>query len=425
MKFIFSDSLDVVDPGYDFIADRTSIGRERQHDEKYPHEMLERAPYDGILISRAVLFPGGKYTPAQTMRFLRDGGRAFLRFNGPHQDKILMGDNGAFAYATLDAPPYTVEETLDFYADGLFTHGCSLDHIIFDYLPDNPSAQDAPLKAVQRFELTIQNAEKFLKLSPELGSAFTPIGTVQGWSPESKADSAKQLEAMGYRYLAIGGLVPLRTNQIHDCLKAIRKAISPEIQLHLLGFARVEQIHHFLQYDIASFDSTSPLIRAFKDSKNNYYSEKLNGGQNSGLDYYTAIRIPQATENAQLKRAIKEGRLNQEILQTKEALALERLRAYDKGDVDLDSTIDAVVDYNRFLIVDDGKSKEKNDAALELSKSALERTLRDQPWKHCLCSVCRTASIEVIIFRGSNRNKRRGFHNLNVYYEYLQKTLGK
>jgi hypothetical protein len=32
--------------------------------------------------------------------------------------------------------------------------------------------------------------------------------------------------------------------------------------------------------------------------------------------------------------------------------------------------------------------------------------------------------VEVIIFRASNRNKRRGFHNLGVYHKHLQKTVG-
>jgi len=421
VKFLFSDSVDVVDPDYDFLADRTAIGRERQRDDLYPHEILGRPPYDGILVSRAILFPGGKYSPAQTMRFRRDGGRTFLRFEGPQfSDKLLMGDNGAFAYAHLDTPPYTVEDTLEFYSDGRFTHGCSLDHIIFDFHPDNPPKEDVPATALRRYDITLQNAEAFLKLSKALGPSFVPLGTVQGWSPESKAAAALKLQEMGYRYLAIGGMVPLRTNQIHACLKAIRDVLSPDVHIHLLGFARAEQIHEFLPYRISSFDSTSPLIRAFKDSKNNYYFPKPNGG----LDYYTAIRIPQATENKHLKRAGQEGRLNQEILQTKESLALQRLRDYDKGTVDITAAVEAALDYNQFLICDDNKTKAQNDKAIADARAAMERTLTDKPWKRCSCSICRAVSIEVVIFRGSNRNKRRGFHNLAVYYDHLQATLG-
>ena len=43
------------------------------------------------------------------------------------------------------------------------------------------------------------------------------------------------------------------------------------------------------------------------------------------------------------------------------------------------------------------------------------RTLTDRPWKQCACAICRAISIEVVIFRASNRNKRRGIHNLGVY----------
>lgn len=102
------------------------------------------------------------------------------------------------------------------------------------------------------------------------------------------AQAAKELEDMGYQYLAIGGLVPLKVEQIHEVLVAIRAAIKPETNIHLLGFAKAERIDEFTNYGITSFDSTSPLIRAFKDAKANYYLE--NG--TSKLSYYTAIRIP-------------------------------------------------------------------------------------------------------------------------------------
>ena len=61
----------------------------------------------------------------------------------------------------------------------------------------------------------------------------------------------------------------------------------------------------FLQYKISSFDTTSPLIRAFKDKKKNYYS--LQSGK---ISYFTAIRVPQATKNNRFIRAAKEGKIN-------------------------------------------------------------------------------------------------------------------
>ena len=46
--------MDLVDPNYDFINDRSSPEREPYWDDCYPHEMLGYAPYDGILVSRAL-----------------------------------------------------------------------------------------------------------------------------------------------------------------------------------------------------------------------------------------------------------------------------------------------------------------------------------------------------------------------------------
>ena len=40
IKFIFADSMDLVDPNYDFINDRSSPEREPYWDDFYPHEML-------------------------------------------------------------------------------------------------------------------------------------------------------------------------------------------------------------------------------------------------------------------------------------------------------------------------------------------------------------------------------------------------
>jgi hypothetical protein len=46
--------------------------------------------------------------------------------------------------------------------------------------------------------------------------------------------------------------------------------------------------------------------------------------------------------------------------------------------------------------------------------------LTEKPWKKCTCAVCKDAGVEVIIFRGNNRNRRRGFHNTYVFYNLLK-----
>ena len=60
---------------------------------------------------------------------------------------------------------------------------------------------------------------------------------------------------------------------------------------------------------------------------------------------------------------------------------------------------------------------------LELPRHESEyaRVLKDAPWRTCPCAVCREIGIEVILFRGLNRNKRRGFHNLHALGEIVRR----
>ena len=428
MKFLYSDTQDYVDPDYDFLNDRSAPGRERYWDDLYAHELMTPAPYDGLLLSmsairQAVGVASSKvrYSTSEEQRLLRIGARKFLRYEGPqYKDSMLMGDCGAFAYVEHERPAYSPSEVVEFYLDAGFTHGVSPDHIIFDCDTDNPPASAVDPNVIERYGITQRNAEEFLRLVQLEGNEFEPMGAVQGWSPQSMAQAAKSLEKMGYRYLAIGGLVPLKVDVIHQVLHAVRAAIKPSTSIHLLGFAKADHIHEFVQHDITSFDSTSPLIRAFKDAKRNYYVESPNGG----LDYYAAIRIPQAIENARLVQGIKRGIFSAEDLQRREQLALKTLRSYDKNQAREEDALEAVLDYQRFLTLGDDKITD-DERARELAKSRLQiaRTLRDQPWKRCRCDVCSSVGVEVIIFRASNRNKRRGFHNLGVYHQHVQRTL--
>lgn len=428
MKFLYSDTQDYVDPQFDFLNDRCAAGRERYWDDVYAHEMLDTPPYDGLLVAMSAVRQADgvasskvRYTTAEEQRMLRIGARKFLRFNGPRfDDLMMMGDCGAFAYVEHPQPAFSPEEVVEFYLDAEFTHGVSPDHVIFECALSNPPAKEMP-EAHRRYQITLENARRFIELVHREGDLFVPIGAVQGWSPKSMASAAAQLVKMGYDYLAIGGLVPLKVDAIKAVLETIRREIGPEPKLHLLGFAKADHIHEFMdsRYGITSFDSTSPLIRAFKDQKANYYLEKPDGG----LDYYTAIRIPQALENSRLMQGVKRGIFSAEDLVRREQRALKTLRDFDSGRGSLDGTLQAIMDYHQFLIL--GEDGEASAHATTLAKTSdrIERTLREQPWKQCRCAVCRTAGVEVIIFRASNRNKRRGFHNLGVYHRHLRNTL--
>jgi hypothetical protein len=412
MKFLFSDSLDFVDPSYDFGQDRNLAGRRAHEDDQFPHEHLDLAPYDGILISRAIVGDAtrtGKYSQAQCMRFSREGARRFLRYPvEKYPNSMIMGDCGAFTYRNLRVPPYSVEDTLEFYEDCGFTHGCSVDHVILHF---NEKLIKPEPEMRRRYDLTLENARVFLRKSKRL-NGFTPIGVIQGWSPKSLGSAALQLSKMGYRYLAVGGLVPLRIRQITAALEAIRDAIPPHVQLHLLGFGKTTDLGLLLSHNVQSFDTTSPLLRAFKDGERNYYALRDDGE----LDYYTAVRIPQALDNTKLLRRAKRGRIDQDRLLEMETAALNSVRTYGKNGCTLSEAVRSIISYGRYALWNDREDDEYNERRLQKFKTAYTRTLKDRPWERCTCRVCRELGVEALVFRSSNRNKRRGIHNLHVFY---------
>jgi hypothetical protein len=421
MKFIYADSLDYVDPNYDFMTDRSPTTREQYWDDLYPHEILGYSPYDGLLISHAIVMDG-KYTLPQAMRFRLVGAREFLRYP---EEKFpatwMLGDSGAFSYHKLAEPPVSVDDMVEFYGEAGFTHGCSVDHVIFEYDDKVGGFDGGAPESRRRFDITLENAQKFLRSAKRLGNRFTPMGVIQGWSPDSMGVAAEKLQSMGYVYLAVGGMAPLKSHQIHLCLDAIREKIRPDMGLHILGFAKADQISEFARHNVTSFDTTSPLLRAFKDSRVNYFLP----GSNGKLRYYTAIRIPQALENLTLKRLVKTGRLSQEKLVELELTALSTMRAYDRDEIGLEETLDATTKYAEILLTDtDPDARSVSEAKLLDLRQRYRHTLEDRPWKECNCAICAKISVEVAIFRSSNRNKRRGIHNLHVYHQHIRANEG-
>lgn len=116
--------------------------------------------------------------------------------------------------------------------------------------------------------------------------------------------------------------------------------------------------------------------------------------------------------------------MNPTTLVEAEKKALSLVRDFDKGEAGIKETLNAVIDYQRFLLEIDAKDTTSVDKKLSELAKRVERTLEDQPWKKCSCDICSKVGVEVIIFRSNNHNRRRGFHNLHVYRNHLKKTIG-
>ncbi len=398
MKFFFPDSQDFVDPSFNFETEVRSTLRIRQRDDRYAHEEFATPPFDGLLVSRAVL-DSGRYTLAQKHRLLRVGLQDFFRIAGKNLE--TMGDCGAFSYVREEYPPYSVDEIIRFYDEVGFDYGISVDHVILGF--------DATEKGVgpdwkRRREITLQLATEFIREHRRQDCRFIPLGVAQGWSPASYADSVEQLQKMGYSYLALGGMVPLKTPDILACLEAVESCRRRETRLHLLGITRCEQVRQFGKYGVASFDSTSPLRQAFKDMKDNYWAMDRT---------YSAIRVPQVEANPELSRRILAGKVDQSEARRLERACLQALAAYDSDAASIEDILPLLRAYEQ---LHDG-SRDRTEIYREV--------LTDKPWKKCPCDVCRRIGIHVILFRGAERNRRRGFHNLFVFYQRLHRELGQ
>ncbi|WP_244928487.1 tRNA-guanine transglycosylase DpdA [Nocardioides sp. W7] len=398
MKFYFPDSQDLVSPAYDFLRDEYPAHRVRQRDDRYAHEVLADAPYHGILVSKSIvdgsIKGAGKYSGAQRARLYRMGVHRFFRL--PRGVETL-GDNGAFNYIDEPVPPVTATETLDFYEECGFDAGVSTDHVIFGYEPD-ATEKSADPEWVERRKLTLRLAEDFISLTNDRRTRVQPVGAAQGWSPKSFADSVKALQEMGYGRIALGGMVPLRTDQILACLAQISTILVPGTELHLLGINRIDAMDRFSELGVTSFDSTSAFRQAFMDDRKNYHTSER---------AYVAIRVPQVDGNPTLKRAILAGSVSQRDALTAEREALKALRAFDGTPAGRQGCLDALGAYE---VVCQGK-KSYLDAYAE--------TLEAAPWRVCPCSICQEHGVEVAIFRGTERNKRRGFHNLSVLRQQM------
>lgn len=418
MKFFLPDSQDLVDPSFDFELERRSMTRQRQRDDLYAHEVFSTPAFDGLLVSKGIVdgfgVLGSRYTLSQRRRLQRDGAPQFFRLANAPSPLEIMGDCGAFTYVDEEEPPYSVDEVLAFYESCRFHYGVSLDHVIleFDLTADAPGAEaDVISPAIRaRQQLTLERAREFLRKHKAGGHSFKPLGVAQGWSPRSYAAAVKALQKMGYDYIALGGMVPLKTQEIRQCLEEIHLVRKPGTRLHLLGVTRPEHLEEFSRLGIASFDSTSPLRQAFKDARDNYYSDGIK---------YTAIRIPQIEGNPDLQKKIFAGQVSQEHARRLERECLESMRLFDQGQRTVRQTLEVLLEYER--LYDPDTKQKRNDHA-----AAYEQTLESAPWRRCACEVCAKLKHHVILFRGAERNRRRGFHNIwTLYRQMHERGLGE
>lgn len=388
MRYFIPEWDDQVDGDFDFHNDAHSGGTGDWSNQVYAHQMYPEPNYDGILISKVVAEKSKK----KKARINAMGVHRFLRV--PRQFPI-MGDCGAFGYIGETDPPYTTPEILDYYSRLDFDFGVSIDHLCV-------ASNEGEWK--HRYQLTIDNAADFIREHRKQKLDWTPIGAVQGWDPKSYADAAAKMVKMGYFYLALGGLVRSPTPEIVQIMKAVRQQVPRDVQVHLFGLARLGGLKAFDALGVSSVDSASFLRRAWMGTGQNYLTDKG--------EFVAAIRIPEANKSFRAKRMVSEGRASAKEVERMEAACLKAMADFDAGRISVKKTCDILEEYDQLITPDRASTR-----------PLLEKTLHDAPWKRCPCAICKKDGIQVIIFRGNNRNRRRGFHNTWLFYQMFQDVL--
>ena len=208
--------------------------------------------------------------------------------------------------------------------------------------------------------------------------------------------------------VTMGGVARTPTTEVIEILKSIKPLLekaTENIQLHLFGVARLEAIRVFRELGVTSFDSASPIRSAWLGSKTNYRDSNWNG--------YSAIRLPYFTRDKRFKSLINQELYTESDLSEREENIKILLKRFSE---EKNRTPEEVTE--AFIYLYDELVPETPDRTNDYLK-----TLRDRPWEKCECKICRDIGIEVIIFRGNNRNRRRGFHNTYVFYKILKKLL--
>lgn len=372
----------------------------------------------------------------------------------------------------------------------------------------------------ERYEMTLENAQKMRDLYNDGDWSFRLMAAFQGWDPITYGDALDEILEMGYQYVGIGGVAGSQLKQVEEIVTEVghriadyQSANNTRVDTHVFGFAKTDGFETIGRTGMFSIDSAS-MLRAAWTGGNNYH---LNADER-----FDAIRVRYTSPGDDLRTAVEKSMLGQE--------ALHALRAFDEGDsissrvrdwyAEAMLVLGALVDYLeehrhderydarllreitsefrddfefgyelqasfsddlrkrvvKLLRADDpgdpinfdeyleiiGTAQEvaetfpqtsdsvqtleeesdevatfkqvwtvlENYAASELvdDEDLLEgyrKMLRSRPWDRCGCPICEELGIEVAIFRGNNRNRRRGFHNTYRFYQQFKHDLPK
>ena len=386
-----------------FYSEETEeIRKSEKVERKYAHEIFEDAPpYDGLLFSLAQLRTGmGPLNRLNKERSFDLRGERRIP-----NDMFLFGDCGAFSYTADPEPPFSPEYAASLYNQFDFDFGASVDHIPIPPLSEKEKQN--------RMNLTSANAKEFLAIHLSHNYQFVPVGSIQGITPDDYVRYAREYVDIGYKHIALGGLVRRKDAEILDIVAAVREALQrhthdkdENIWVHLFGILRPNLQPIFRHLGVSSFDSASYLRKAWSCPSRNYFMDDGKYGK-----WYSSIRVPFSTSKPMQEVAESNPKFsNNGAMQKLEKECLTNLKLFDDKKISEKEVLENINEYSALL----QRKKTYNHFS-----ERHQELLSERPWEKCKCQVCKDTGINIVIFRGANRNRRRGFHNTWVFYHKI------
>lgn len=393
----------------------------------YPHNTYTQAPYDGFLVSKAYLgntLACHKNNVRVVKHFLKKALRQgvirakdertvwslFKQYKQHTMHNILlapdkfpiMGDCGAFSFITAKNPPFSTSEVIDYYTTMKFTQGVSVDHLILDFVKDKQ----------YRFDLTLSNAEDFIKEHTSRKLPWIPIASLQGWNVKSYTKAAIACAKMGYKYMAIGGIVKSSTEYIMRILESIRTELKrlgkDDVKLHLFGITRFLALPELSRLGATSFDSTSVYVASWMRHDSNYLTPE---------GWYPSIRLPATSKKIrhQEEQGVVDDTINLANLSVLSWDLINKVVKFtESGKKKVSSKLlDDImtINYAAYPI---------EETAPKVLRNRIKRVLLDRTWEKCECTLCKVLGVRIMILFGKDLTAARAFHNLwqfhcNIY----------
>ncbi|MCZ7607046.1 MAG: tRNA-guanine transglycosylase DpdA [Planctomycetota bacterium] len=410
-RYFLPDWDDFLDVNFDFKKDKFSADHRDQREQKHSIELMRpQRLCDGVLVSLAQHMGSKgllKRHGALTIDALAP--RSVRSHFALRADQWAFGDCGAFSYVAAPEPTISVEKAVALYDLFEFDLGASVDHIPVPEYRDaegNRIALSRPQRE-ERVRITRRNAARFIEACWASRAQFTPVGVIQGLSPDDYAEQLKDYKAFGYDSVALGGLVPRSDDEIVEIVELVRSRLdryfggwSPWI--HLFGVYRPNIQRKLRAMGVNSFDSATYFRKAWLRSDQNYLG--------TDGEWYAAIRVPPTSDPRTMKR-LGATKLSTRKIKAMERAALRALRRFDAEELSASKALDTVIAYDALLL--------RNESSAEDLREKYLQTLEARPWKQCTCEVCTKLGINALVFRGLNRNKRRGAHNTLMLYRHV------